>query len=55
VTLRVFVEINDWIWQPYPTVDEAEHAVLAIAAGEWDHTRIGGWLSGHLKPTSRGR
>jgi death-on-curing protein len=55
VTLRVFVEINDWIWQPYPTVDEAEYAVLAIAAGEWDHTRIGGWLSGHLKPTSRGR
>ncbi len=52
VTLRVFVEINDWIWQPYPSVDEAERAVLAIAAGEWDHERIRAWLAAHLKPAS---
>jgi hypothetical protein len=53
VTLRVFVEINDWTWQPYPTVDEAERAVLAIAAGEWDHQRISSWLGAHLTPVSR--
>jgi death on curing protein len=52
VTLRVFVEINDWTWQPYPTVDEAERAVLAIAAGEWDHQGISSWLGAHLTPVS---
>ena len=52
VTLRVFVEINDWTWQPYPSVDEAERAVLAIAAGEWDHERISAWLNAHLRPAS---
>ena len=52
VTLRVFIEINDWTWQAYPTVDEAERAVLAIAAGEWEHQRIAGWLRAHLSPTS---
>jgi death-on-curing protein len=64
VTLRVFVEINDWTWQPYP-VDEAERAVLAIAAGEWDHRRhqqlawrspnasLPGWLSGRAQSTDR--
>lgn len=52
VTLRVFVEINDWTWQPYPTVDEAEQAVLAIAAGEWDHQRIRSWLGAYLTPTT---
>lgn len=52
VTLRVFVEINDWTWQQYPSVDEAERAMLAIAAGEWDHERISAWLKAHLKPAS---
>jgi hypothetical protein len=55
VTLRVFIEINDWTWQPYPTVDEAEGAVLGIAAGDWDHARITDWLGAHLEPTSPGR
>jgi death on curing protein len=40
VALRVFVEITEWTWQPYATVDEAERAVLEIAAGDWDHARI---------------
>jgi death-on-curing protein len=52
VTLRVFIEINEWTWQPYPTVDEAERAVLAIAAGEWEHPRISNWLGAHLTRTS---
>ncbi len=34
VSLRLFVDINDRRWAPKPTVDDAEAAVLAIAAGE---------------------
>lgn len=52
MALRVFVEVNEWTWQPYPTVDEAERAVLAIAAGDWDHARITAWLGEHLEPAS---
>ena len=55
VSLRVFVEVNEWTWHPYPTVDEAERAVLAIAAGDWDHARITAWLSAHLEPISTER
>jgi hypothetical protein len=28
--------LNSWTIEPYPSVDEAEAAVLAIAAGDWD-------------------
>ena len=48
VSLRVFVGLNGWTWQPAPTVDEAERAVLAIAAGEWDEDRVATWLREHL-------
>jgi death-on-curing protein len=34
VSLRLFVDINGWEWTPKPSIDEAEAAVLAIAAGE---------------------
>jgi hypothetical protein len=54
VTLRVFIEINDWTSQPYPTVDEAERAVLSIAAGAWRHERISTSLSAHLVPRTPG-
>lgn len=33
-----------------PGVDEAERAVLAIAAGEWDEARTATWLRNHLTP-----
>jgi hypothetical protein len=36
VPLRLFVEINEWRWSPTPTIDDAEAAVQAIAAGEWN-------------------
>ena len=48
VTLRVFIEINDWTWQPMPAVDDAERAVIAIAAGDWQHDQIVAWLTAHL-------
>jgi hypothetical protein len=50
VALRLFVDINSWHWDPKPTVDDAESAVLAIAAGEWDEASAADWLRGHLQP-----
>jgi death-on-curing protein len=52
VALRLFVDINAWHWEPKPTVDAAEAAVLAIAAGEWDETTAANWLRGHLQPVA---
>lgn len=48
VSLRVFVDMNDWMWQPVPTIDEAEKTVLALAAGDWDEARTATWLREHL-------
>lgn len=48
VALRMFVELNGWTWSPAPTVDEAERAVLAIAAGEWNQDQMAAWLRDHL-------
>ena len=48
VALRLFVEINGWRWQPTPSVDEAEAAVLAIASGEWKEEAASRWLRRHL-------
>ena len=50
VSLRMFVEVNGWRWQPAPVVDDAEHAVVEIAAGEWDEQRTARWLANHLAP-----
>jgi death on curing protein len=54
VSLRLFVDINGWIWSPKPTIDDAEAAVLAIAAGEWDEKAVAGWLRQYLEPASVG-
>src|SRR5262245_23906708 len=48
VALRMFVELNGWSWRERPSVDDAEHAVLAIAAGEWDEDRTTQWLREQL-------
>ena len=50
VSLRLFVEINGWRWEPMPSVDDAEQAVLAIASGTSDHEQVSAWLRGHLAP-----
>lgn len=51
VALRLFVEINDWTWNTTPTVDDAERAVLAIAASTWSQDDASTWLRRHLAPT----
>lgn len=48
VSLRLFLQINGWSWNPVPSVDDAERAVLAIASGEWSHEQIAEWLRAHL-------
>lgn len=50
VALRLFIEINDWTWNHVPPVDEAEHAVLAITAGDWTEQQTADWLRAHLGP-----
>lgn len=50
VSLRLFVEVNNWTWEPKPSIDDAEVAVLAVAAGEWDEGTTSAWLQGHLRP-----
>jgi death-on-curing protein len=50
VSLRLFVDINGWAWTPQPPIDEAEVAVLAIAAGEWDERATANWLQRYLQP-----
>lgn len=50
VALRLFVETNGWTWDPRPSVDDAEAAVLKIAAGELDEKAAGDWLRQHLAP-----
>lgn len=44
VALRTFLELNGWGWVDYPPVDEAEHAMIAVASGEWDEGRMAAWL-----------
>jgi death-on-curing protein len=48
VSLRLFVELNGWSWNPAPSVDDAEHAVLAVTSGEWDHELTAAWLRARL-------
>jgi death-on-curing protein len=52
VALRLFVDINEWTWEPRPDVDEAEAVVLAIAAGELDERATASWLRNYLRPTT---
>lgn len=56
MALRVFIELNGWSWSNYPSVEEAEHAVLAAASGEWDEAAVASWLNGRIEgpPSSVG-
>jgi death-on-curing protein len=54
VTLRLFIEMNNWSWNPYPSIDESEQAVMAVASGEWNEERTAQWLRIFLDPRSAG-
>ena len=41
----MFIDLNDGTWKPDPPdIDQAEAAMLAIAAGEADETWTAAWL-----------
>jgi death-on-curing protein len=45
VALVMFIDLNDGIWNPDPPdTDDAEQAMLAIAAGEVDEAWTAEWL-----------
>lgn len=50
--LRLFIEMNAWTWSDYPSVDEAERIVLAVAAGEMDEQQTAHWLRDRIEPPS---
>ena len=51
VALRLFIEINGWSWNPTPSIDDAEQAILAIASGDWDQDDMTTWLRRYLSTT----
>ena len=43
--LLLFVDLNDGVWDPDPPdVDQAEEAMMAVAAGEVDEEWVADWL-----------
>jgi death on curing protein len=50
VALRAVVDLNGWAWNPRPDIDEAEQAVVSIAAGELNEEATADWLRRHLAP-----
>jgi len=51
VALRVFIELNDWEWASYPSVDRAERLMLDVAGGAWSENKVAGWLAPRIRPT----
>jgi death-on-curing protein len=49
-SLRLFIAYNGWSIDPYPSIDDAESAVVAIAAGTWDEKATADWLRPRLRP-----
>ncbi len=50
VSMRMFVAVNGWSWDPDPDVDDAEGKVMSIASGELDEAATAEWLRRHLVP-----
>lgn len=50
VSMRMFVTMNDWSWDPHPDVDDAERTVMSIASGELHEAATAAWLRQHLVP-----
>ena len=48
--LAMFIDLNDGTWDPNPPdIDQAEEAMLAIAAGEVDETWTAAWLEERVR------
>ena len=53
VAMRLFLEVNGWRFLSPPDVDEAETAVLAVAAGRWRAPDMAAWLRERLVDGAR--
>lgn len=52
-TLAMFLELNDLSWEPDPPqTDDAEAAMLAIAATQVDETWVAAWLRNRTRISS---
>lgn len=49
MTLRLFAEMNAWVWASYPGIGEAEQAVLSVAGSAWEEEKTAEWLRGLLR------
>jgi death-on-curing protein len=50
VALNLFLALNGMVWDPErPTDDEAEAAIVAVAAGEWSVDVLVGWLRPRIR------
>jgi death on curing protein len=48
--LAMFIDLNDGTWDPDPpNIDQAEEAMLAIAAGKVDETWTAAWLKERVR------
>jgi len=54
VSMRMFVVMNGWSWDPPPHIDDAERTVFAIAAGDLDEAATADWLRPLLVPPTAG-
>lgn len=53
--LGMFVDLNDGAWDPDPPdIDQAEEAMLAIAAGEVDESWTAAWLRERIRFVDQG-
>ena len=48
VTFRMFVEINGYTWRDFPTVDQSEELMIAIASGQRGEEWVSTWLASRL-------
>jgi death-on-curing protein len=53
VSFRLFIEMNEWVWIDFPSIDEAEQVMLAIASSDWDELTLSQWLQSRISPNSQ--
>ncbi len=54
VALVMFIDLNNGTWESgQPNIDQAEEAMLAIAAGEVDETWTAEWLKERVRFVDR--
>lgn len=50
MALRVFIELNNWEWASYPSLDEAERLMLDVAGGARSESEVAECLTPRIRP-----